>query len=817
MQPPLRATTASPVQPSDEITAKSITNDILSFFQDRDRPTMEKDTVFANRLNSTEVSSKLDGLHMITLLYNCARARRRASVFIDIETIVNKIEVWDREWNERDISYFMYGINSLDCVNDIDGKLLKLAANKIEASSSVLASRGIGNALYGLQGITTDTIGAPELCQALAEKVGKFEGDLNGQDIGIGIYGLQGMSSDWTEVRGLVKVLSEKIEQSETEMDSQALGNALYGLQSMNSIHDEVRGLALSLAKLLGESAPTLSIQSIGAALYGLQKMTSESLEVRALLAALSEKIEASVVTLDAQAVGNALFGLQKMSSDSAEVRYLVQAITGKLMKCGDECGVEELVIDSKGIGSALYGLHSMSSDSPQIRALLTALAERIELSSNVYLSGQDIADAMYGISSMTSETKEVRRLLAALSARIEANKGKLDPQDLSNCLFGLQGLSSDIQEVRLIVSKIAEKVKRSKTPLRSQHISKALMGFRCFDAESPEVKSLVKQMTIRIKESDRTKMTAQAIADSLYGLQGMTSNVTEVQSLLGELAKKIAITAAELSPTQVGRALGGLQGISNEVSIFAEISPLAGVYGDTDEAQFLLSALWDKIKNVKAQMPLKSIADGLLGITFLKDPVGINIRNYLYAQCIRLGAEFNADTAEKADIVNAVKALRVNNLQIPKWLAQLYIPIEESHSNKPVILASKGDKLIAQRLKIKCPDMEFAANSVIDGVQLDLNFPSLLLNIELDSARHLYPAQRRQDMSRDEFLTVTKKYEVLRLDTTGKNVDQMVEQIEKIYSKRKELSDIQSVQQLYSRQEDVQRIYVDKGRGDLL
>ena len=127
MQPPLRATTASPVQPSDEITAKSITNDILSFFQDRDRPTMEKDTVFANRLNSTEVSSKLDGLHMITLLYNCARARRRASVFIDIETIVNKIEVWDREWNERDISYFMYGINSLDCVNDIDGKLLKLA------------------------------------------------------------------------------------------------------------------------------------------------------------------------------------------------------------------------------------------------------------------------------------------------------------------------------------------------------------------------------------------------------------------------------------------------------------------------------------------------------------------------------------------------------------------------------------------------------------------------------------------------------------------------------------------------------------------
>lgn len=321
--------------------------------------------------------------------------------------------------------------------------------------------------------------------------------------------------------------------------------------------------------------------------------------------------------------------------------------------------------------------------------------------------------------------------------------------------------------------------------------------------------------MTVRIKESDRTKMTAQAIADSLYGLQGMTSNVTEVQNLLGELAKKIAITGAELSPTQIGRALGGLQGISNEVSIFAEISPLAGVYGDTDEAQFLLSAMWDKIKVVKAQMSLKSIADGLLGITFLKDPVGINIRNYLYAQCIRLGADSNSDTVVKADVVNAVKALRLNNLQIPKWLAQLYEPIEELHPSKPVITASKGDKLIAQRLKIKYPDMEFVANGILDGIQLDLNFPTLKLNIELDSARHLYPAQRRQDMSRDEFLTVTKKYEVLRLDTSGKNVDQMVEQIEKIYSKRKELSEIQSVQQLYSKQEDIQQIYTDKGRAD--
>ena len=38
-------------------------------------------------------------------------------------------------------------VNSLDCVNDIDGKLLKLAANN---GGFIYISFRIGNALYGL-------------------------------------------------------------------------------------------------------------------------------------------------------------------------------------------------------------------------------------------------------------------------------------------------------------------------------------------------------------------------------------------------------------------------------------------------------------------------------------------------------------------------------------------------------------------------------------------------------------------------------------------------------------------------------------------
>ena len=160
----------------------------------------------------------------------------------------------------------------------------------------------------------------------------------------------------------------------------------------------------------------------------------------------------------------------------------------------------------------------------------------------------------------MTSDCPELRALLAAVSDRIDETRGKLDSQEIGNALFGLQGMSSEMYEVRVIVAKLAEKIKRSKATLRSQHIGRSLVGLQRFSAESVEVRYLVKQLTQRIKESDRTKMTAPALSDALFGLQGMRSDIPEVQELLGELAKKVSSTAAGLNTQQLGRALFGLQ-----------------------------------------------------------------------------------------------------------------------------------------------------------------------------------------------------------------------------------------------------------------
>ena len=252
---------------------------------------------------------------------------------------------------------------------------------------------------------------------------------------------------------------------------------------------------------------------------------------------------------LDAKAVSTALFGLQRMKSNSAEVRALVQAISTKIVDM-------DAKMDSVGIGTSVYGLHSMSSDQPQVRQLLDVLAARIEISEES-LNGQGIADAMYGLQGMTSDCPELRRLLRSLADKIEGDKGKLESQEIGNALFGLQSMTSEMREVREIASKLSQKLKRSKSHLtltanRAIDVGVTVILQRIL----PEVRALIIEVTARIRASDRTIMTSAAIADSMYGLQGLSSDVQEVQNLLTELAKKISVSPAKFTPAQVGRAL---------------------------------------------------------------------------------------------------------------------------------------------------------------------------------------------------------------------------------------------------------------------
>lgn len=608
----------------------------------------------------------------------------------------------------------------------------------------------------------------------------------------------------------------------------------------MSSDSPTVLRLVSALATKVSESQPVLSAQAIGSSLYGLQKLSSEALEVRTLVAALNEKVEQTTTGLDAQAISNALFGLQRMKSNAPEVRSLVQTLANKIV-------LLDVQMTPKDIGQSLYGLHSLSSDVPQVRALLAALADRITLS-KCELGAQDVADALYGMFSMTTDCPELRALLTAVSDKINAAEGKLDAQDIGNALYGLQGVSSDMYEARVIVAKLAMKIRRSKAILRSQHIGRALLGLQHFSAEPAEVRMLIKELAKRIADSDRTKMTAQSIADALFGLQGMTSKIPEVQELVGELAKKIASTGAVLNSEQLGRALFGLQGLSSDAALFEE----SAIGLDSDEVQFLLSTLWDKVKVRREGMTLGAIGMGLQGITLLKDPIASNLRQYMYLQLLRLGIQredrplvgmtaledkqaiANAITGDAVDadksasqpaqqqavkesivpehLFSVYRTVKLNNLVIPRWIQLEYDELIKQNREKPLLTQSRADKLVTQRFIARYPDTDMKTNEFNEGFHMDMWFPELQLNIELDGPAHRYPARLRYDRMRDDFFRQKLNVLVRRVLLFGRSIDEVVEEIESIVASTGDVKAEKDIQSIYSSNNDIQRLYSSAG-----
>jgi hypothetical protein len=126
---------------SEGSTGKLLTKEIMAYFGES-RGDQKKELQFKKRMYDAEVAGQLDGMHMMTLLFQSARSRRKVKNIMPVELVLKSLSSWGREWSERDISTFVYGVRSLECIDDSDSKLLKLGAKKITESGALLTSRG---------------------------------------------------------------------------------------------------------------------------------------------------------------------------------------------------------------------------------------------------------------------------------------------------------------------------------------------------------------------------------------------------------------------------------------------------------------------------------------------------------------------------------------------------------------------------------------------------------------------------------------------------------------------------------------------------
>jgi hypothetical protein len=273
-----------------------------------------------------EALPKMDGVNLVTLLYQAAKNGIRSS-----------------EFNAR------FGLS------------LGQIRNQLERNE-IVSAQSIGNACYGLHLMTCEHQEVRGLVATLAQKIEACPAELNCQALASSLYGLQGMSSQWPEVRALIAALTPKVEKSRSELNPQAVSNAMYGLRCMTSDWPEVRQLANALANKVWTCKGCLSSQHVGSSLYGLQGMSNQHREVRKLMRVITQKVREGAAELDPQAVGTALYGIQSMHSDSTETLELVSVLAEKV----DECVVE---LDPTAVGNAIFGLQGLSSEAPEVPA----------------------------------------------------------------------------------------------------------------------------------------------------------------------------------------------------------------------------------------------------------------------------------------------------------------------------------------------------------------------------------------------------------------------------------------------------------------
>jgi very-short-patch-repair endonuclease len=368
-----------------------------------------------------------------------------------------------------------------------------------------------------------------------------------------------------------------------------------------------------------------------------------------------------------------------------------------------------------------------MRSDAREVNDVLAALAPKVECCRQE-LSAQELSNALYGLKSMSSDVREVKGMLAALAPKIDSSREEFDTQAVGNALYGLQSMSSDVQEVQHVLAVLAPKI-----------------------------------------DSSREELDAQAVGNALYGLQSMSSDVREVVAVLAALTRKIEGLSQRLLPQHIANALYGIQGMDDSV----------------EYVHIVLRFLERQLELFDGLLPLRETAQLLQGLLGKRSPPASHIRELL-----RTKVSVELESASEDTILHLASVMFMDGMALPASVSAAYYDALAKEYAKTSDLQgqrsrckSKFEADVMERLGALSPLHSFQSNTrIVDGFEMDLYFPALDLNVELDGPFHRTRSARSFNSKRDEYLQ-KKGIQVYRVDVLRHTVSSAVCEIVKVLS----------------------------------
>jgi len=479
--------------------------------------------------------------------------------------------------NSQELSNALFGLRKLSSDSIATLNVLDSIRIILETSNNiVLNQQGFGNSLNGLQGMSSDQ----EIVRSFITTITPLieNSDLKSQpltDRGLcgALMGLRSFSSH-QEVLKLISIITAKFKESSVCLTNNHISHALSSLKNFDNKSNEIKDLlSIITQRIIPNYGSSWKPDIVSNSLIGLRKMTlskdADSQDLTTLLQMISAHLSTSTDPRDYYTsidIGRALLGVQSISATQSEA---VQEIIGKMaVEIEKSNGI--IRITAQDIGLALFGLRAqVDSSLPEIKNVLTALTKSIKLCKDSTFSPQVLTMAMLGLSSLSS-SQEVYTTISALSDKLS----KVDAVSIGSLVFSLKKLLSDAPEVKAFLKKLIPLIDSCQSKLNSQELANAYYGLSNMDNDHSEVVDLIRALNVKLKEAKSVQFTAQGISNSISGFQSMQLSLSdgkpkgkdEITTALEILADKLDECTEDFSALNIANIIFGLQGMSSEV-----------------------------------------------------------------------------------------------------------------------------------------------------------------------------------------------------------------------------------------------------------
>ena len=137
--------------------------------------------------------------------------------------------------------------------------------------------------------------------------------------------------------------------------------------------------------------------------------------------------------------------------------------------------------------------------------------------------------------------------------------------------------MTSDCEDVRILVQALAAKIELSWKLLSAQHLANCLFGLQGLSTSEAEVRALIHALVPKILAC-RDELSAKQISNAIYGLQNVWSSHEEVLPLIGALTEKLTLCSETISIRNLSALMYGLQGMENNAQEVKHLITAIGI-----------------------------------------------------------------------------------------------------------------------------------------------------------------------------------------------------------------------------------------------